>query len=183
MGGFCFANVVPILEVYQRTGAAPKQPNPIVTWQPPQKQTNLSISLTNLEQALWWCNLKFLSRDLLDGQVLWIAQLSSSRARAQAQLETKHASANSAGGEEAFQQKLSDRTSRQTLVDFWNLSDFILMGVFDNWLPSCLTYSLSLNLPISNSKQNIFWKTSARIIRRRSRLKAWSFLLTPKRKL
>ena len=139
--------------------------------------------MTNLEQALWWCNFKFLSRDLLDGQVLWIAQLSSSRAQAQAQLETKHASANSAGGEEAFQQKLSDWTSRQTLVDFWNLSDFILMGVFDNWLPSCLTYSLSLNLPISNSKQNIFWKTRARISCRRSRLKAWSFLLTPKRKL
>ena len=96
------------------TGAAPKQS--YVTAPP---KTNLYINFFDKPGAgAVMMQSQILFRYLLSGQVLWIAQLSSSRARAQAQLERKHASANSAGGEEAFQQKLSDRTSRQTLVDF-----------------------------------------------------------------
>ena len=120
------------------------------------------------------------------------AQWSSSLDRA---TQLKSSLSASSAREEARKRKLSWRRGSFPAEAVWpnkqtNFGGFLkFIGFHPYWgicwlrLSSCLTCSLSLNLPTSNSKQNIFWKTRARISRRRSRLKAWSFLLTPKRKL
>ena len=177
---------MPLLEVLPNNGSCTKttKSQSCVTAPPPKKQNKYSnfFDKPGAGAVMMQPRIPF-SRS---------AQWSSSLDRA---TQLKSSLSASSAQDEARKRKLSWRRGSFPAEAVWpnkqtNFGGFLkFIGFHPYWgiwwlrLSSCLTCSLSLNLPTSNSKQNIFWKTRARISRRRSRLKAWSFLLTPKRKL